>query len=417
MGNPCGAGTGQPKPGAGAVAIVTNLLVSAILSRYGYGWLSAIVGAIPALSFDVEDFCTDGQPALPEITADDVLALLNPFVNPNNPAATLKVKDVVLHYLWYELCDCVGTIPTPPDDPQTPPDVVGVGDVGTDACLTKPTQHIAYEHAFITGSVQWGNIKWGQYSSNDPSNGFDPAVTVRSVKISFHRNRAATGVHEDPWHAFWVFQNGNLSYPDIVQEFHVSGTDDYEAVLSVPTGYNSGFGQLFPSNSNAEDQDNPDDIFDITVSGFCYSLPATAQECCPPDPSLLSAIAQLQSDLALVKSQADLIQRQAAPFGYVEGDSHTGLTGTGHIEVADLLGVKIALQVIPSYIGYEVGETYEVFTESWINWANNVWAAPRERIRGYTQLSFPRNAGVYTRINYTLQPGLQIALIELVREP
>jgi len=46
-----------------------------------------------------------------------------------------------------------------------------------------------------------------------------------------------------------------------------------------------------------------------------------------------------------------LIQRQAAPFGYVPGAIHAGLTGTGVIAIQGLIGCKVDITTLPTQLG------------------------------------------------------------------
>lgn len=418
MSNPCSSGVGAPNPGAGAVQFLTNIAVAAFLTRIGFGWLGTIAGALPQFSFNVSDFCENGQPDLPVITTDDVLALSNPLLVEEFGPASLKVRDIVLHYLWYDLCHCA-TVSTPnPPAIQDPPDVVGYGNTGTDACLTGDSEAIAYQYVSGNGSSPFG-LWWSSTSSDFGHYTHSTTINPRTVRLVLHRTRSATGEHEDPFKLAISFSNTlNTNIEPAQYHLAVAG-DDFDQTFSVPTGAHSVQANFQPGTIETQpDHENANDIFTATWYAYCDSLPGPPTlECCPPDPNIAAALAALRADLVVAKQQIDLIQRQAAPFGFITGISHGGLTGNGHINVADLIGVKIAVQVVPSYIGFDVGDTYELFTDSWINWGNNIWMSPRELIRGYNQLSVPRNAGLFTWISYTLQPGLQIALVELTREP
>jgi len=48
----------------------------------------------------------------------------------------------------------------------------------------------------------------------------------------------------------------------------------------------------------------------------------------------------MQAQLDQLMAMVTLIQRQAAPFGYVPGAIHAGLTGTGVIAIQGLIGCK-----------------------------------------------------------------------------
>lgn len=411
MGTPCSSGVGAPNPGSGAVAFLTNLAISGLLVKYDLGWLAGITGALGQFAFDVDDFCTDGQPALPTITADDVLALANPLLNPGNTAAALKVRDLVLHYLWFELCHCVSVSTPSAPAAQTPPDVVGYGQSGSDPCMTSPACDVHYKFDNINGSTRTGGLWWAGNSSASSCTAASATVTPRTIRLVVHRTRAATGEHEDPFHMHLAFQTLFSTSPSGIVDVHAPG-DDYDGTFAVPPGTTSFYVTFVPGEIETQpDHENADDFFHVQAFAYCDQLPgAPTGGCCPPDTGLIDAISQL-------RTQVDLIQRQAVPFGYIEGATHYDLSGNGHIDVADLIGCKVVMTTIPTDMGRDIGEVDEVFSDSWINWADALGDGPAVRLRGEQQLSFPRAAGLFTRIAYSLRPGLVVAIVELVREP
>jgi hypothetical protein len=112
-----------------------------------------------------------------------------------------------------------------------------------------------------------------------------------------------------------------------------------------------------------------------------------------------------------------LIQRQSAPFGYVYGTNHAGLTGSGEITVADLIGVSIDVTTNPGYTGLIVGDPATIFKVGRVNLGTaDGWTVSRD-IDHDGSLVLPVQAGVFTKIGYTLNPGVVVAVRELVREP
>lgn len=412
MGNPCSSGNGVPNPGSGAVAFLTNLAVSAFLTRLGLGWLGTVAGALPQFAFDVADFCRDGQPALPTITADDVLALAAPLLNPQAGPAGIKVRDLVLHYLWYELCHCESVSTPSPPAVQSPPDVIGYGSAvdQTTVCLIGEHTSNVWTDPITGHEKAIGLARWG--SGAPTATGSDATKTVRRANIKGTKVFGATGTHEDPW-TVNVYWTGRSATPIIkTTTYSITG-------VTVDIWEDAPAGALELRPAFVVNTSNSADSVDGDIDCYCDAVPlARDTECCPPDASALAAIAALQSELDVIKDQVDLIQRQSVPFAYVAGTNHSGLTGDGHIDVADLIGCQLTLQApFPDWLGFETGDTYEYFTESWINWSVGPRAAPREFIRSGVQLSFPRNAGLYTRISYSLKPGIHLAITELEREP
>lgn len=417
MANPCSSGVGAANPGAGAVGFLTNIAVSAFLTRIGLGWLAAVTGALPQFAFDVDDFCVDGQPALPTITAADVLALANPLLDPNAGAAGIKVKDLVLHYLWYELCHCASVSTPQPATVQAPPDVIGYGYPSTDACIETPVCTRDGANDFVNGTNPIG-IAW----PFTPPSGIDcytyAVVLPTQVRLVVDRVRGATGVHDDPFRVNYSFTYNVLVnvFPNTSQGpapgvTVLAAGDHFETTLTVPPTV-----KAFQANIKAVNN-NSADTFTFKIYAYCNTLPApTGNECCPPDPSIAAAIADLAAQLQIVKATADLVQRQAAPFAYVLGDSNNFLSGTGHIDLVGALGCLVVVQALPDNYGIVDGEVDELYTDSWINFGTGTFSGPRRWIRGYSQLHFPRNPGVFDRVSYTLRPGVQVGITPVLPE-
>lgn len=419
MANPCSSGDGVPNPGAGVVSFLTNLAVSAFLSRLGLGWLATVAGALPQFAFDTAEFCSNGQPDLPEITAEDVLALANPFTNPAAGAAGIKVRDLVLHYLWYELCHCEDVDTPSPPAVQDPPDIVGYGQPGSEPCLSTPDCTVTYTYDFIFGSSPAASLWWASNSSAAGCGAFSQTITPRAVKYTVHRERGASGEHEDPFHFRISFQNVFSTTPSNYVDVYAPG-DDWEGTYTLSPGVTRTFVTFVPGETETQpEHENELDIMHVQGFLYCDELPGgPTTACCPPDAGILDAINQLRSELALVRTDTTLIQRQGVPFSYVDGDSHFPLTGTGVVTFSEpVLGVRIDLMAVPDRIGQEVGGIYEVFTSSWINFLKDFDPQPRIFLRGFTQLVFPPAAGAMTGLSYTLEPGLSINVTELLREP
>jgi hypothetical protein len=147
-----------------------------------------------------------------------------------------------------------------------------------------------------------------------------------------------------------------------------------------------------------------------TADVYCNGANPGAVTNCGLDPRivpLLERIGQL----------VELIQRQAVPFAYVEGDVHSGLTGNGELDVQGLIGVLLELTTVPQYVGLEDGTPDVVFDAGWLNWGNADGYSAREQIRSVDFLSLPAVAGQYTKLAYSLTPGVVATITELVREP
>jgi hypothetical protein len=149
----------------------------------------------------------------------------------------------------------------------------------------------------------------------------------------------------------------------------------------------------------------------IELRFFCGSTqPTIQQDCCPPDPILA---AQVQSILQLVT----LIQRQSVPFAYIASTVHSGLTGSGEITVEGLIGARVLVTSEPFGESEQAGHPDAIAGVGWLNWGNADGWLRREFIGASPIVSLPTSAGQFTRIGYSLEPGAEVTITELVREP
>jgi hypothetical protein len=148
------------------------------------------------------------------------------------------------------------------------------------------------------------------------------------------------------------------------------------------------------------------------VEVYCGGPPgSTSAACCPPDPI---ATAKLDTIIALLTLQ----QRQSTPFAYIDGDSHSSLTGFGEISVQGLIGLKLTItDAGPGVLGVAAGDPETVWEAGWYRWGNADGWAPREFISSTDVLDLPTSAGVYTKIGYSLNATVEVTITELEREP
>jgi hypothetical protein len=149
----------------------------------------------------------------------------------------------------------------------------------------------------------------------------------------------------------------------------------------------------------------------MEVTAYCGGQPGQlVAPCCPPDPRLTQLIMSLIG-------QVQLIQRQAVPFAYVYGTNHTGLSGNGELTVTGLIGASVDVTTLPSSYGQVDGTPVELFDLGFITFGTTDGWQKSIRIDHDGSLMLPPAAGAFTRLGYTLSPGVVVAIRELVREP
>lgn len=390
----CSGHTSSAKPEFGAFIYMAPAAVGALLNNIPTPWAVALAAYIGARTYDASTFCAGEPPEAPDdFTAADVINLLNVY-NPvlNVPAAT-KFQQLVDAFAWHQFCQCDGVStpapPAPPDEPDGMP-TIDSGPVSNTPCGTYVVDHASAE--------SWSNGG----SRNDIISAVFPAGAT-SLKLTFHSEVQSNSGWTIPVTLF--FNNGPPSHAAIGPTAAVSvpPSGDTSVTLSVPPG---------TSFLNAS-WTGPGGTARITrvwwdIEYFCGATLGTGGECCT-DPQL---IAQVQTILNTVL----LIQRQAVAFAYIDGES-TDVSDSGELELSGAIGARIDLTTVPGRAGVEVGDPDTLFDIGWFRWGDATGWGPRQRIDADPLVSLPAQAGVYTRLGYTLTPGVEATVTVLVREP
>jgi hypothetical protein len=417
----CAPGTSQQKPGVGPIIAIGASTIAAMLNNIPTIWAVPLAGFLGFITYDLSTMCSEDPPALPTITSDDALALLNPYEPLPYIAALDKFRQLVQVYAWYEFCECVGaTTPAPPTPPSAPsgwptfdppsiPRPINTYCWDSSATFyrnelpsfTDPnTGHPLYEVTSrllptIGGSfveVTGGPARPSYLippdtvaytvditSNADVYGGYQPLFNVKPRDIA---GNIVGGTSEDagPLGTTWTRRH---VLPSTAQQIYIS--------------YH---GELGSTNANLT----------FRIRFECASGATIEQPCCPPD-------ATLEGILQTILANVTLIQRQSVPFAYIRSTVHTGLSGDGHITVQGLIGCLVQLTTTPANVGVELADPLVYWEAGWINWGNADGSSPRQRITASPQLSLPGAAGQYTRIGYSLPVGVVATITELVREP
>lgn len=429
----CGGATSQAKPGWDRILYVTPVVLGALLNNVPTRVALALAGAVGSLSFDLNAFCTTDPPAMPTITEDDIFALLNPINVFAYIAARQKFQDWLTRLLWIQACQCnSGPQPTPPSVPTAvnnfdPAPTTGAPITGTGNCMDATAHQLSFKTSGSNGPTTTGTGVCSTVNTRDISSMFfstpGPLRNISGYTGQFQTYVLPTG-------------------PSLIQTFgHIySGYPRAQFLLFKVHFWNSGGTYLGNPTPNM----TPNNTNGVDVSGFQVSIPsgaahvAVSLECCAGDPDAIadyrivlsgpncgggfalpccppdeSTSALLQQILGYVQ----LIQRQVAPFAYVAGTAHAGLSGHGELTVQGLIGARVTLTSYGSAVGLVDGDPQTVFDAGWINFGDTSGFEARRFINASPIQFFPAAAGQFTRIGYSLQPGVVATITELVREP
>jgi hypothetical protein len=378
--------------GAGALALVAGL-----------EWLGAVAPVLGFVAYKLPDICATDPPGFPTFTPEEVVALSAFVLGDDFNSGVQKVKDTLTTIVWYNFCECdAGAQPTLPAVPTDPGGYTTIQppQLPIDTCAewvsptVQPTSDFFNYHlfglTFAAGGAPGEIIPTG----------------ATSVVVTMH-NVVAGAIHDSEDFRFFPYSSstGGGSSPFAV--VNVASGVTTSVTYKLPAG-TVGFSAEVGRHTGG--MGNTNDAF-MEVAAYCGGVPGqVVSPCCPPDDRLTQLLMTLIT-------QTTLIQRQAAPFGYVYGDNHTGLTGDGELAVADLLGVSVDVTTLPDSYGREAGTPEIIFAIGWVSMGTDDGWLKSARIDHDGTLLLPPGAGLYTRVGYTAAAGVEIAIRELVREP
>jgi hypothetical protein len=393
----CSSGISAPKAGTTDDVYLTALVLAGIAQKFA-PWLEPFIAyATAEVTLHLPDFCAVDPPADPGINAADILALLAVGPGPLTAAATVKVTQLLSRFAWFNFCRCVSVAtPAPPAGPAAP---VGLPSINPPAFINLPTS-VACTTAIISPAISW-NPPTGTFLNTNNYLHFN-ATSLRSTLQLTTTTAPGYGV---------TFVIQNLNDDQVILStfgpFVVAAGGHDVQVVGVPLGTtHQRFLVTGQSGSGAI-------TATLTLETFCNGQEpgGSSSPCCPPD--LISS-----GLLTQILQTVNLIQRQIAPFGFVPGATHAGLTGSGELTVADLIGLELTITgSTPGVIGTVAGDPLTLFEAGWINWGSAAGFQLREFISSSPFLSFPAGAGAMTKIGYSLNAGVTATIVELAREP
>jgi hypothetical protein len=398
----CSGASSTYKAAFGATAYVVPATLGAILSAVPIAWAAPLAAYLGAITYDLSTFCTTDPPADPSITAADVIDFLN-FANPIlHHAGALKIQQLFDRYAWFAMCECVGvSTPATPAGPSAP---VGLPDINPP--IIGPTVNPCGQFSGGPKSFVGGAVDTPLVGTATASLAGSVGIPAGSTNFRVTYTNASAGTVHHTAHfitRFWSQAGSNLGGDSA----DVASGATTTKVVAVPA--NAVAVQVITQDLFTP----PDSTNQVSalLELFCGSSPGQTQSsCCPPDPILTAMLLQIIGNV-------QLIQRQLAPFAYVPGTVHSGLSGSGVIGISGLLGCKINVTTIPTQIGREGTAPVEYFDMGFITFGTADGYPQAYRLERAQQLLLPARASAFTDLAYDLHPGVVCDITELLREP
>lgn len=387
----CGGGTSGPRFLVGATIDYTAARLAIALENAGTPWLIEAIPVLALAPLVINTFCGTDPPAVPVFTQAEVNALLQLTLGADFVSGLSKFKDWVLNAIWNDACVCTSGTYTPPGAPAQPAGAITV---------VTPTSAPGHFCAQTVGStiVNAG----GQNFANRGSVVFPAGVVVTAVKVHVDQSiTVAPGcditytVHDDLPTAVNV-RLQNFTVP--------AGTTSFDFVF-VPLSGDSEIGVNTAAAGTGTETNT------ITCTAYCGgAVPGSVQPaCCPPDDA---TNAMLRNILDTVVAT----QRNYAPFAYVLGSAHAGLTGTGSVPVSRLIGAKVAVTAFPGSNQQLPGNPAYVKDLGWMSVSEVDGMIQERRVTQLAFTWFPQLMPIADHINYDFFPGVTATITELQPE-
>ena len=445
------------------IAVITTDIMQGIPELT---WLAAYLKYIQPLALIMDDFCAAEPPDPPDITWIDVISLATGGKIGVLATAIQKFAELLQYIAWYQYCECISggtpSRPTGPTEPANPPLIT-----------TSPTT--TTKVALLAADCRYKTLWTGSTNASPPADWYLPTFDDSSWSVptpvsttgtfplsrSFQNGLELSGGHDptqwgsqglDPmvggsskrqkvmvrWRPVlpplqlesiivsWAWNLLGAEAGWTGGSYSVNGTNPgliFNAAQTL-TQARTMVGGTRNLISFIVDNDQPaTPAIDLWQTGDYFTggieITGSAPEpfgtdCCARTEQI---VRDLIGRLASMSDLVTLIQRQGVPFAYVAGTSHSGLTGSGELTVSGLIGAKVEPTTIPSSAGLITGDPDTLWLDSWVNWGNDDGWTKREFLQYSPYISLPRAAGQFTKIGYSLRPGLTVTITELEREP
>lgn len=389
-------GPSSPNSGLPTDIGLTVGAIATLLGLSGNAYLAPFAAMAGAVSYHLTTLCATDPPGYQAFTDIEMANLfsLNDFGS--FLTAQRKLRENIDTWVWYQNCHCnsgaTPTSPTPPAAPSGAP-VINPPSVGTPFPTGMPCLSVATH----------GSITIGAPDSSGP---FQPlnGATYGTITVTWTGANPVSGTYVIA--VQYLNASGGFVGQGSFTQISTGGiiTTSGGAIPAGATQY-----RIVTSNQSAYNGTNS---WSGTFDFYCGTTPGGSgpiPQPCQTDPSIQLYLGQILQLLTLV-------QRSAVPFAYVGGASHIGLTGVGVLTIPSLLGVKVTLTTQPTFIGEEFGDPLEIFDAGWFSWGSTDGFLAREIISHNPQLSFPAKAEQYTRLGYSLSPGVVATIQELYAE-
>lgn len=402
----CAGGTSGPKTGVDTSVYVDSAFVQSLLPP-ALAWLYPYLPWMRALEIgDVSTFCATDPPTVPSVpSASDILQ----FVTGGNISAALAVNDflqnVAKQYLWRSLCQCTSGSPsayTPPSDPG------GLVSVNNPSIVSGPLAQPCYDFTSSVVNFTGGTSLQRSDINIAGTGGGVTGPSTRGYWVQFDTTTALVSAPAPQLTLHYIVE-AELTTPATIYSnpaYVINAGGTRSALFAVPAGadhanytVNAGTGAGQTSETTR-------------IRVWCQTASPTEQDCCASGPDRTNLLLNQILDLVTI------IQRQRVPFAYIDGATHSTLSGAGTLTIPNgLIGLRTTVTTNPGYTGIAGSNPTALFDVGYVSVGDASGWNETQPIRRSPWNWFPSDMSTWTRVGYNLNPGVIVSITELEAEP
>lgn len=397
----CNGAASTTKPGVPAGVVVDQQFVQSLLPpalAFLYPYLPYMHGLQIG---DTTAFCAADPPTFSLPTPAQFLDFLAAGNLSNLSLVNTFLQNITKAYLWQSLCKCV--------DNSVPNAVVPPANPGNLPALN-PSPYVALPPG--VNCFQQHNlspfvlpINQGAVSDNIPLYQYAPTAVRLTASTVTTVNPGRTCAVQ------WKFTDETFvtNIKTYCQAMGVNST--FSQVVPVPAGSTELSVSIIddPTCGNAASVGSGTTTLTFNSELFCGQPPGAQHACCPPDPLLDGKINAI---LALLTT----VQRYKLPFAYINGPTHSGVSGTGATVISRLIGVLLTVTAQPATKRTSLGNPSYIYDLGWVSVSDADGMIEEKRLTRTNLLWFPQLGELATSFNYFLQSGVTINWTELQPE-
>jgi hypothetical protein len=402
------------KPGSQQLASAAAAAVEALVIAAGGGPEDPVTDIISVIAssqtYNLLNICGAPDPGDPGLTLADILLAADLTSPVLADPAIKKVTQWFVHMMWPSWCDCANGTSAPPS--TTAPLPTGTANPGLPTgslnppCWNKTSSYqvpagtatsapvdfslqVLPQTTSVTvvpGGTNWPTTAWvmpaGVSNVQSIATLHENVATFgMSQTVEFFNNTGAmlTNVTLAAWPPLATITTA-VPVPANAYSWHV-----FNVVDTTPHNYTNQWSFACPGNPSGQ-----------------LSTP-----CCPPDPLLEGKLNQIYQLLQAVYSAAGGLAT------YKKSTVHSGLTSSGTIGSAGLIGIEVDITAAPA-TKTQPGNPPYIWDMGWLSLLTGDGMIDEKRLTRTHQLWLPQLGGLATTWGYYFNPGVTATITELI---